>query len=191
MNRAIADSPLSESSVACGRQRSRHSGLTLLELLITMVLAAIIAALAAPSFFSLIKNNQISSARTSLLAGIQLARAEALERKTPVTICASTHGGGCGGDWTDGWIVFTDIDSSGSIGTGDVLVEVHDGYGGTALGDDGTGGTITYLVTGMKNNAGAQNIGFCDEHGSANIQGKTISISATGSAGMSKAGAGC
>jgi type IV fimbrial biogenesis protein FimT len=59
-------------------------GFTLIELAITLAVVALVVALGAPSFAAWIQNTQIRNGGESTLAGIKLARAEALKRNSPV-----------------------------------------------------------------------------------------------------------
>lgn len=59
-------------------------GVTLIELMIVLAVIAAVLALGAPAFFEWNQNSQIRSAAESMLAGIKLARGEALKRNTTV-----------------------------------------------------------------------------------------------------------
>jgi type II secretory pathway pseudopilin PulG len=68
----------------------RVRGLTVMELLIVMVLAAIILALGAPQFSEFQRNNRLTEAANDTLAALQLARTEAVKRQAPVALCATS-----------------------------------------------------------------------------------------------------
>ncbi len=89
---------------------SRSRGFTLLELMITIVVAAILVAIALPGFRDLIHRNQVSSASNALLASLSYARTEAITRGQIVSMCPGSKASGCasGGTVYDtGWIVYT------------------------------------------------------------------------------------
>jgi len=71
---------------------SREQGFTLVELLITTAVVAVLTLLALPSFNQWIANTKIRSTTESVLAGFQLARAEAirLNRGVRMTLNADT-----------------------------------------------------------------------------------------------------
>jgi type IV fimbrial biogenesis protein FimT len=80
-------------------------GFTMIELIVTIAIAAVIAALGVPSFNLLIQNSRTSALTNDLSSGLNLARTEAITRADQVDLCPSNDGASCGGNWTDGWIV--------------------------------------------------------------------------------------
>jgi len=59
-------------------------GFTIIELMVTVTVLALLMLLAAPSFATWLQNSQIRTATEGIRAGVQLARAEAVRRNTPV-----------------------------------------------------------------------------------------------------------
>ena len=82
--------------------RFHQSGVTLVELVVTLTILAILASLAVPSFQGVILNRQISSSAESILNGLQIARAEAVRRNTQIQFVL-----GSGSAWTVGCITVT------------------------------------------------------------------------------------
>jgi len=87
----------------------RSRGFTLVELLVTIAVVAILAAIALPSYTSMIQRSDVSSASNRLLADLGYARSEAATLGTYVSVCPSTDGTSCSGSaaWESGWIVYT------------------------------------------------------------------------------------
>lgn len=160
------------------------TGFTLLELLIVLAIAGILAAVAGPGFQTMIKSGAIASGRDALAGAIKGARGQAIFDKTSVTICASDNQASCSGaaDWSDGWIIFSDIDGDGTLDAGtDTLIDVNYGNDNLRVGTDGSGGTLTFNANGIKSPVGAVVIGICDEDTGSTLDGQAISISSVGS----------
>ena len=96
-------------------------GFTLVELLVTLAVAAILLGVAAPSFRDVVQRNRQESALYALTGSLQLARSEAIKRSTRVSVCARGAGDGvCGTSWSRGWQVFVDDgDTPGSVDAAD------------------------------------------------------------------------
>ncbi|MCK2047271.1 MULTISPECIES: GspH/FimT family pseudopilin [Chromohalobacter] len=80
------------------RHVSHSRGFSLLELLIVLVIFAIMASIAVPSFQSLRQQQQLTDASNELVAALRLARGEAIMREDEVTLSPAT-----GKDWAQGW----------------------------------------------------------------------------------------
>lgn len=89
---------------------NRNNGFSLIELMVTLAVAAIVLSIAIPSFNSTVLNNRSAALGGELTSAINFARAEAVKRSARVSICASEDGAVCltSGDWAKGWLVFTD-----------------------------------------------------------------------------------
>jgi type IV fimbrial biogenesis protein FimT len=89
----------------------RFRGFTLIELMITLVLAAIILALGVPSFQNVIQNNRAATQSNDLVTALGLARSEAVKRGANVRLCPSTNQATCtgGNNWANGWIALVEV----------------------------------------------------------------------------------
>jgi len=85
-------------------------GVTLIELMITLVVMMIVLMIAAPPFGALLARNKLSATVNDLIATLNLARSTAVMGTVPVTICADNGSGACGteDDWAKGALVFRD-----------------------------------------------------------------------------------
>lgn len=106
------------------KMRRQQLGFTLTELMITLVLVVIAAAVAVPSFWELLRGNEVTSRTNLLVTSLSFARNEAVQRGMPVSICASTNGSTCSGstNWNTGWIIFTDEGTTGVVDNGDSVL---------------------------------------------------------------------
>ncbi len=85
----------------------KHRGVTAIELLVTIAIAAVLMALAIPSYRYVTTSNRMSAEINQLLGDMQFARYEAIKEGVPVTVCPSNDGMTCSlvAPWNDGWIV--------------------------------------------------------------------------------------
>jgi type IV fimbrial biogenesis protein FimT len=95
--------------------REASRGLTMVELMVTVAIAAILGTLAAPAFNDFLVRNRSSAMANEFTSSVLRARNEAVSRNTCVVICRSTTQGDAlpscntsAEDWRVGWIVFTD-----------------------------------------------------------------------------------
>jgi type IV fimbrial biogenesis protein FimT len=86
----------------------RHKGFTLIELMITVAIAAIVLAIAIPSFTSQIANNRSAALGEDFATAVNFVRSEAVKRRARISLCASSNGTSCTGTWTQGFIAFVD-----------------------------------------------------------------------------------
>ena len=140
-------------------------GFSLIELLVTIAIAAIIAGVAAPSFSKMMNANRIQTAASALQGDMMFARTEAVKRGLWVSICPSTDQATCTttNSWANGWIVFNDINGSGTIQTGDNVLRVRQKLpgGSTIVASPApTQNAIIFNREGFTTNLGTSQVAF-------------------------------
>lgn len=111
-------------------------GFTLVELMITLAVLAILVAVAFPSFRETLRSNRVATTSNELLASISLARSEAVRGTRGAGLCTSATGTSCGGGWNDGWMVWTDVNGNGAFDAGtDTVVRWTQGRPALTVGN--------------------------------------------------------
>ena len=102
------------------------AGFSLIELVVTVSVVAILGMIAFPSFQNITKNSRLASETNDLMSDLSLARTEAAKRGARVTVCVSTDQTSCssGAAWTGGRIVFVDAGTYGTVDSGDEILRV-------------------------------------------------------------------
>jgi type IV fimbrial biogenesis protein FimT len=101
----------------------RAAGLTLIELLITLVVAAILMAIALPNFSALLAAQRLRAAANDLFAAIDLTRSQAMARGRRITLIPADADGA---DWARGWIVFADTNGNLRPDTDEEIIVRHE-----------------------------------------------------------------
>jgi type IV fimbrial biogenesis protein FimT len=94
---------------------SRQTGLTAIELMITLAVFAIMASLAGPPMQTLMMNYRERTGVNQVAGYVRLARSEAITRSVPVSMCGSSDGLVCDGNMSEGWLVFEDANGNGAF----------------------------------------------------------------------------
>lgn len=104
------------NSTPC-RTCARACGFTLIELMVTIAIAAILLMIGVPSFVAFQRNSELTSATNSLVAAISAAKGEAMKRGLSAVVIPRI-----GSDWTTGWTVFVDANRNQSLEATDTVV---------------------------------------------------------------------
>ena len=158
----------------------RQTGLTLVELLVTMAVLVVLAAFGIPSFQSHLKDNRRITEINGLVSAMNLARSEATKGNGMVALCASANGAVCAGSNYDaGWIVFvnSDGDVPPAVDSGEMVLRSHDGVtgpGASLRAFGGIGSGVNFLASGRPNVFG--DITYCDDRGAEHARSVVLGL---------------
>lgn len=148
-------------------------GMTLIELMVTVAIFAITAAIAVPSLSNLINSNRLTGIANNLNAALVSARTEAVKLKTDVTVAPVS------GSWENGWTV-TYVDGGSKV----KLLEEGGISKGISLGGSSSKDSVIFDATGYSknNHLGANGVIFCD----SDKKGRKIDVTPSGSSKVEK-----
>ena len=171
----------------------------MIELMVVLGIAAILAISSIPGLQDSVERNAREAAMQEVTTGISLARSEAVSQARNISICRSSNQSACaastGADWDDGWIVFADAGTAGILDGSDTLLQVHGPSNNqskitlkTRANGDFTGDYLQFNRDGFLNNSttGAY-FKFCD-HDNVVSKARAVWLSNTGRPSLSTAG---
>ena len=173
---------------------TNSKGFTLLELIIVITILGISLAISAPGLRTMIVNNRISSNASDFASALQLAKAEAVARLNPVIVCkknAASTGCIAGGDWSQGWIVFSDDNDNGTVDApNEAVLLVHEAlherisFGGNTSEVDTS---ITFRPSGISSVTTTSTLIICNDN-LFDHSARGILVTITGRGSVMKAG---
>ena len=169
-----------------------NRGFSLIELIVTLAIAAILVTTAVPSFFGMIQRDRLTTQANDFVSSLSLARAEAASRGQRIVVCKSAgpayNSCATSGGWEQGWIIFADNGDDNYVPADDAalggILRVHEALGGgtTLTGDTNIGNSIAFLGTGFADGINPTRfLALCDSSGDAS-QGKSIAVLPIGQA---------
>jgi type IV fimbrial biogenesis protein FimT len=164
-------------------------GFTLIELMVTLTVAAILLGLAAPAFNEVSLSMKLSSHANSMVSSILFARSEAIKRNSVVRVCVSTDGATCGtGGWQQGWIVMcttSDGTMCDAAGTDTLVLQAHPALAtGWKITESSALTSLTFQATGLTSTQSTMTI--CRQSPSVGSQEREVWVSATGRPSVKK-----
>lgn len=163
--------------------RRQVAGFTLLELMVTISIMAILLAVAVPSFQGSLRSNRVATTSNELLASLSLARSEGIKSTRGGGVCASANGTSCGTDWNQGWMVWTEKDGDGVYDTDETVVRYSQGK--PRLQITGSAGTIAFDGRGRIESGAVARIGVVPEGVTTPV--RCVEINITGQARVRQA----
>lgn len=165
--------------------------------MLTIAVAAVLAAVAIPNMGEFVRNNRLAASSNDLLRSLQLARSEAVKRQQIVAVCASSDFSAadptCSEGELTGWIVFVDANNNWERDAGEEVLERASAGEGVTVVNDETG-KVSFGPTGFANSTPGQaqtsRVVLCDVRGNRQIgdnsTARTLIIETAGRARVSR-----
>ena len=161
----------------------RFAGFTLIELIVTILIVAVLAALAVPGFRHAIQRNHVTAANNDLLGSLAYARTTAISDGQLVSMCASADGSSCASSdraFEAGWIVYTYPAGAASanaayVATSATLLRAIGAHSGVSINAQQTG-VITFGLQGQLRPSTAQVFLTCARDGSSGVGTSTTEV---------------
>ncbi|GAA4365012.1 GspH/FimT family protein [Kangiella marina] len=150
---------------------------TIIELMTTVAIVAVMAAIATPSLRNMILNNRLAAFSNDMISSVSAARNEAISTRQSVAVEPN------GGDWSDGWLVFVDSNANGSYDNGEEKLKSVDAYPESLSVNSAPGSNLTFNSKGtMENLGGWGTLKMCDDRGA----GRSINVAGAGIVSVTK-----
>lgn len=158
------------SSGIAQRLRNSNRGFTLVELMTVIAIVAVMSSVGIPLFRNLVSNNCVTSSSNLLVAGVQLARSEAAQNFTSISVDAIDA------DWSNGLLVWQDLNADGVIDGDEQIRSIAFNCSGVSINEAGGNTRFVFSSSGEPDSAGTFSI--CGENSPG--QDSQVAISATG-----------
>lgn len=123
-------------------------GYTLIEILLTITISAVLLGLGLPSFSSLLSSNRLASQVNNMSSTLALARSESVTRNHYVVICKSANQQSCTRttSWNQGWLVYVDKNRDRKKNKDEPVLHVQQGFKNSTQLDYRAFGSRHYIV---------------------------------------------
>ena len=168
----------------------RESGFTLIELMVTLAVAAIVLSVGVPSFRGVIMDNRLVSQANLVVTSVKLARSAAVRYQRNATVCASANYDApvptcsTSTDWSNGWIVWVDKDRDAATDANEII-SVFGPINSSSTLSSATASGFTYDGRGFAL-TGAGDLTLCDNR--AAETGRLIRVNTVGRTNVSRQG---
>jgi len=157
-------------------------GFTLLELMITVAILAILLAIAVPSFQGFMASSRLNAETNRIVGGINAARMEAVKTNQNVVICTSSNGTACNGtSWASGWLIFIDNNRDAALNNGEtILTKSNANTSTSAVGNTNVASNLSFTGDGQLAGVANGTIRVCIPTNAVNENARDIILNRVG-----------
>ena len=169
---------------------TREGGFTLIELIVTLAVAAIVLSVGIPSFRGVIMDNRLVSQSNQFVTSVKMARSAAVRYQRPATVCSSANFDAAvptcsaNNDWSNGWIVWVDKDRD-ALTDANEIISVFGPINNASTLSSTTASSFTYDARGFAMTGGGD-LTLCDSRTSE--MGRLIKVNSVGRTNVSRQG---
>jgi type IV fimbrial biogenesis protein FimT len=181
-------------SAGCGAMSGKATpyrkagGFTLLELILTLSVAALLLSIGVPSFRALMMNSRMIAQTNEFITSVKMARSAAVRYQRDATICLSSDYDAAvptcdaGTDWSAGWIVWVDKNRDSATAADEILA-VHEPLDGSTTLTSTATNRFVFDARGFAQVAG-DNVTLCDSR--TGETGRVIKVNNAGRTNVSE-----
>ncbi len=165
------------------RNPHRTKGFTLTELIVSISILIITLGLSTPTFAEMIERHNMAQQTDELLASLRFARAQAVNQNLDVYVCRAISSQQCAAstarwaDWSDGWLIFADMNNSRTFDSNDILLRQHYDTSRPFLLTINQAGRLRFRYNGSSRNLGFY---FCSDGRTGTIKNRKVTLLYTG-----------
>jgi len=162
---------------------NRQEGFNLIELMVVLVIVGIVIVIGVPQLNSTIARGNISAESNRLMASINFARSQAVNKQQVVTLERKSN---YANNWAEGWTIYTDAGSEGNqainLAGGDILLKdiVADSTELSLLANGTANHWISFLPSGRLAEAGQVIVAVCNDDLVDGIEGSLLVVNLVG-----------
>ena len=161
--------------------RSQARGFTLIEMMTSIVVLAVILAIAVPNLAGFVRTSRVRGAQSELISSLMLARSEAAKRGVTVSVGASAPV--AGSEFSAGWTVWIDANADGAVNAGETVIRQYPDISTAVVISSSAGATpVSFASTGFLTPASTVNFKVCGK--SDTTKGYAVALQPVGLADL-------